>query len=128
MENRKVKSLVENTYKISAKGIEIFSAMGYYPIEEKIENHFLVNVEIRYSKLPIENEFVNYEVIVETVKEEFQKKHQLLEYLAMDIINSLNEKAKGEKNITCEIEKLNPAFLGQKVKLLSVEISKKFEL
>ncbi len=127
MENRKDESLVENSYKISAKGIEIFSAMGYYPLEEKIENHFLVNVEIQYSKLPVENDFVNYEVIVQTVKEEFQNKHHLLEHLALDIINALNEKAKGKKNIICEIKKLNPAFIGQRVESLSVEICKKFD-
>lgn len=127
MENRKVESLVQNSYTISAKGIEIYSAMGYYSLEEKVENHFLINVEIRFNQLPLENNFVNYELIVETVKNEFQNKHQLLENIALNIIHSLNEKSKGEKTITCEIEKINPAFVKQRVKSLSVEISKKFD-
>ena len=115
-------------YSVRASNIEVIAPIGLYPEEKLIDNQFLVNVEVESDRPYAREHFVDYEKIVEAVKEEFSLPHEILEEVARGIISRLVHKFGGNiASIHCDIQKMNPAVTGMKIGSLGVSITELFE-
>ena len=114
-------------YSVKASNIEVFAPIGLYPGEKIIDNHFVVSVEVVSNKPYTSGHFIDYELIVTAVMEEFRRPHEILENVAMGIINTVAGQLQGHiASIHCDINKMRPAILGSKVDALGVSLDISF--
>jgi len=101
---------------IELKHIRFFGYHGVYPQEKKEGGEFEVNLSLSFhpvgKKINSLDETVNYENLFELLKTEMQTPRELLETLAMEIIERIHEKFSRIKKAKIEIVKLKPPIEG----------------
>ena len=111
--------------KIALHQIKFFAHHGYYPEEQILGNHYLVDVEVEFQNKSIGDEIsntVNYEKLHKIVSEEMQQPRKLLETLVEEIIDKIRSEFSFLETIKVGIKKLNPPLPGE-VKYSLVEIT-----
>lgn len=97
--------------KIGVKNLEIYIKKGLYASENNIENHFRITAEVGYRPENLkENEYLNYERLVEIIQTAMQSDVKLLESIAKSILQSILDEWSIADSASVIIEKCNPAF------------------
>ena len=109
---------------IRLNGMEFFAYHGCYPEEQRLGNHFLVDVVMdtemeKASKTDDLNDALNYAEVYELVKQEMSIRSHLLEHVSARILNILFERFPQLDRVEVRVSKLNPPVGGQ-VKEVSV--------
>jgi dihydroneopterin aldolase len=115
--------------KIRLEGIEIYAHHGFYKEEQKLGNHFRLDIEMVVdtegaSKSDDLSKTVNYQAVYETVKKEMKQKAKLLENITGRIADGILKNFPMVKNVKVKLAKLNPPIKGN-IQKVSVEISRK---
>jgi dihydroneopterin aldolase len=101
--------------KVALKDVKCFALHGFYPEEQLIGNHFLVNVEVdfypSYDTEDIENT-VNYEVLNDIILNEMGNTQKLLETVVRKILDQIVVLYPFVLQAKAGIKKLNPAMKG----------------
>ncbi len=113
---------------IKIEGMEFYAFHGCSKDEQKVGNHFWVDVfiETNLQKPSLTdnlNDTINYQLIYFAVKNEMQKTSHLLENVASRILQTLCTEFSAIEKIAVTVSKLNPP-LGGKVQKVSVTLSK----
>jgi dihydroneopterin aldolase len=113
---------------IHIEGMEFYAYHGCYEAEQIVGNKFLVDLTMETDiSIPSISDNIrdalNYQQAYEIVKKQMQIRSNLLENIAVRIIDSLYEKFPQLKKATVKVTKLNPPIGGQ-IKGVSVELSK----
>ena len=117
-------------FNIELKNLRFFADHGMYTEEMKVGNQFEVDVAIE-CKAPKKtitsiDQTINYVEVYRILQEEFSQRRLLLETLAMDIANRVEEQFPDLEKFSISIRKLNPPitnFAGS----VSVSYSKVFK-
>lgn len=108
---------------IALHGAEFFAYHGFYPEEQKIGNHFIVDIEVDFTPATINNDklsdTVNYEKLYDIACEEMKLTKKLIETVAQAIIDEIKKEYAFVEGIQVNIKKLNP-LLGAKTQYSSV--------
>jgi len=117
-------------FNIELKQLRFFADHGVYPEEMKVGNEFEVDVCVscRAPKKTVTSidQTINYVEVYRIVQEEFTKRRQLLETLAMDMADKIAAQFEEIEQVSITIRKLNPPitnFSG----MVSVSYSKTFK-
>jgi dihydroneopterin aldolase len=113
--------------KISIQGAEFFAYHGFYPEEQKLGNHFIVDMEVGFEPNGdiVEDELsntVNYEQLHHIACEQMKQTRKLIETVAQGIIDQVKSTYPWVNNITVKIKKLNPP-IGHKLAWAGITIS-----
>ena len=103
---------------IALEGIHFIADHGYYPEEQELGNHFVLDV---YVKMAVNlagrtddlRRTVNYETIYLICQAEMKKSSQLLEKLAQAIADRINEFFELVQSVKVRVRKLNPPLAGR---------------
>lgn len=101
---------------VALKDIKCYAFHGYYPEEQLVGNHFVVDVEVDFVPTGETEDLsntVNYEVINEIVLNEMSKTQKLLETLVKTIISELINTYPFIISAKVGIKKLNPPMKGE---------------
>jgi dihydroneopterin aldolase len=103
---------IEDSF-VTVEGLQIYAYHGVLPIEQKVGNTFEVSVTLHYDALLAMNtdninDALNYASVVADIVRVMAQPKQLLEHVAMNIINTLNNHFKIIKRGSITIKKLNP--------------------
>jgi len=110
---------------ISVLNLEIVKANGLYEDELLVENKFLLSAIVKVEKEKMaDGGYINYETLAEILNAEMQTTERLLEAIAKNILNKINETWKFLSYSKVSIQKVNPAFEGYKVGAVVVEMEK----
>ncbi len=101
---------------VALKDVKFFALHGYYPEEQLIGHHFLVDASVTF--LPSEDSealqhTVNYEVLNTIIGEEMQKTQQLLETVVKNILNRILAAFPFLITIAVGIKKMHPCMPGE---------------
>jgi len=101
---------------VALKDVKCYAFHGFYPEEQCIGNHFLLDVEVTF--LPsneTENlqKTVNYEVINSIILEEMKNTQKLLETVVKRIMDRVLIKYPFLLSAVVGIKKLHPPMLGE---------------
>ena len=110
--------------KIVLEGMEFFAFHGFYAVEQKIGNHFMVNVSLSLNLIDAGHsdelaETVNYEEVYAIVKQKMEVTTALIETVAYSIKHEILSTFNTVKEVEVTIAKLNPAFPG-KIKAVKI--------
>ncbi|MES2419396.1 MAG: dihydroneopterin aldolase [Bacteroidota bacterium] len=101
---------------IALKEVKFYAFHGFYPEEQLIGNHFMVNVEVTFTPFgDTENleATVNYEVINTIMTKAMQKTQKMLETVVKNILDELLVVYPFLRTIVVGIKKLNPPMPGE---------------
>jgi dihydroneopterin aldolase len=103
---------IEDSF-VTVEGLQIYAYHGVLPIEQKVGNTFEVSVTLHYDALLAMNtdninDALNYASVVADIVRVMAQPKQLLEHVAMNIIDTLNNHFKIIKRGSITIKKLNP--------------------
>ena len=110
------------------KDLILFGYHGVHPLEKKVGTPFSMNIIIDLAvdqRIVSIEDTLDYAMVYETVKREFNLVEDLLEVLLERIISSIQQLSKHITNIDITLEKLNapiPGFKGR----VGVRITKSF--
>ena len=109
---------------IQIEKMEFYAYHGHFREEQIVGNRFLVDLWIETDmRKPAEtdnlNDAVNYQVAYKLIKEEMEKKSNLLEHIAKRILDVLFESLDGIEKVRVKISKMNPP-VGGKIDSVSV--------
>jgi dihydroneopterin aldolase len=111
---------------VALHGAEFFAYHGFYPEEQKIGNHFIVDVEVEFTPADIQDDeldnTVNYEWLYDMVCEEMKLTKRLIETVAQSIIDQAKKKYPFADRIKLTLKKLNP-LVGARTQYSSVTLS-----
>lgn len=97
---------------VELKDLKFFAFHGLYELERKLGSDFIVNLKARYQPNEVliteVDQTINYVSLFEIVKEQMMKPVDLLETLAMNIVQIIHDKYPVIKEIEINIEKKNP--------------------
>lgn len=117
-------------FTIELKNLRFFAEHGMYQEEMKVGNDFEVDISIvcKSPKKTITSieQTVNYVEVYRIVQEEFRERKLLLETLAMQIAQKIEDQFTDTEHLTISIRKLNPPitnFSGS----VSITYSKSFK-
>ncbi len=97
---------------VSLHGICLHAKVGLYP-EEKIHgNNFEIDVDVNVHARPEAFPFIDYTIIEQIVRSEFEKEGELLETFVRNIHQALREKFFEAATVRVAIRKLNPPMQG----------------
>ena len=118
-------SFLFSLIRISLKGIKVKAPVGVYPWEKKKGRNFRIDVELRvdFTENELQDKLqntINYEHVLEIIKECMKEKHDLVETAVSAISNSLFAEFNNLKELKVRIEKINP-IPGGKMKSAFVE-------
>lgn len=102
--------------KVALKEIKFFAFHGFYPEEQLIGNHFLVDVEVSFIPLGESSDLastVNYEAIQVIVEKFMKKTEQLLEAVVKNILDELLQSYPYLISATVGIKKMHPPMPGE---------------
>jgi len=110
--------------RIEIEGMKFYAFHGHYPVEKEVGNEFLIDlsIEIDGKKAGITDNLIdalNYQTAYEIVKAEMEKKSDLLENVAMRILDQLFLQFPEIRNTQIKVSKLNPP-MGGEIKKVSV--------
>lgn len=114
---------------VSLHSAAFFAYHGFYPEEQKIGNHFLVDIDVEFTPdadLADDdlNNTINYEWLYEITSAEMQVSRKLLETVVQAIIDQIKQKYTFIDGVTVTLKKLNP-MVGAKTQYSSVSLSYK---
>lgn len=99
-------------FTIDLKNLRFFADHGMYQEEKKVGNQFEVDISIacKSPKKTISsiNQTINYVEVYRILQEEFSQRKYLLETLAMQIAERLQQQFPEIEQLTIAIRKLNP--------------------
>ncbi|MFI5133679.1 MAG: dihydroneopterin aldolase [Chitinophagales bacterium] len=101
--------------KIELNQLHFFAYHGLYAEEKKIGAEFEVSLEVSFppaDKITALDETVNYEKLYLLLKKEMQKPRDLLETLAMEIVQAMHLSFSQIKKIDIVITKLQVPVIG----------------
>lgn len=111
--------------KVALHQTRFFSYHGFYPEEQILGNHYLVDAEVEFQNKSIGDEIsntVNYEKLYQILSEEMQQPRKLLETLVEEMIDKIRAEFPFLETIKVGIKKMNPPLPGE-VKYSLVEIT-----
>jgi len=111
--------------KIALHEIKFFAYHGFYPEEQILGSHFLVDMEVEFKNKNVADEIsntVNYERLHSILTEEMKQPRRLLETLAQEMVAKIRSAYPYLETIKVAIKKLNPPLPGE-VKYSLVEIT-----
>jgi dihydroneopterin aldolase len=112
--------------KVALHEVKFFAYHGFYPEEQILGNHFLVNVEVEFNAEKIADDeisnTVNYEKLYSILAEEMKRSRKLLETLVQEMIVKIRSEFPFLETVKVGIKKLNPPLPGE-VKYSLVEIT-----
>ncbi|KQN38811.1 dihydroneopterin aldolase [Pedobacter sp. Leaf41] len=101
---------------VALKEVSCFALHGWYPEEQLIGNHFIIDLETKFTPLVIDDELsntVNYEDLNTIILYEMKKTQKLLETVLNNIILKVIKLYPFVETINVSIRKLNPPMEGQ---------------
>jgi len=101
---------------VALKDVKCFALHGYYPEEQLIGNHFVVDLETEFTPQGFEDELaqtVNYEDLNHIILEEMKHTQKLLETVLKNIISKVIELYPFVDTVNVSMKKLNPPMPGQ---------------
>lgn len=101
---------------VALKDVKCFALHGYYPEEQLIGNHFVVDLETEFTPRGFDDELaqtVNYEDLNNIILLEMKHTQKLLETVLKNIISKVIELYPFVDTINVSIKKLNPPMPGQ---------------
>ncbi|MGN7989836.1 dihydroneopterin aldolase [Pedobacter sp. 22226] len=101
---------------VALKDVKCFALHGYYPEEQLIGNHFVVDLETEFTPQGFDDELaqtVNYEDLNNIILLEMKHTQKLLETVLKNIISKVIELYPFVDTINVSIKKLNPPMPGQ---------------
>ncbi|MFD2865955.1 dihydroneopterin aldolase [Mucilaginibacter antarcticus] len=112
---------------VSLHGAAFFAYHGFYAEEQKIGNHFLVDIDVEFTPAADTMEdnldnTVNYEWLYDMVCEEMKINRKLIETVAQAVINQIVQQYPFAISVRVVLKKLNP-LLGAKVGHSAVTLS-----
>ncbi len=111
--------------KVALHEVKFYACHGFYPQEQILGNHFLVDAEVEFKSENIGDEIfntVNYEKLHLILTEEMKQPRRLLETLVQEMVDKIRLEFPFLETIKVGIKKLNPALPGE-VKYSLVEIT-----
>ena len=101
---------------VALKDVKCFALHGYYPEEQLIGNHFVVDLETEFTPQGFDDELaqtVNYEDLNHIILEEMKHTQKLLESVLKNIISNVIELYPFVETVQVSMKKLNPPMPGQ---------------
>jgi len=104
--------------KVALQGVKFFAYHGFYPEEQVLGNHFMVDVSIEFAQQHHYNDdeiahTVNYEQLYAMIDAEMKHTRKLLETVVQGIIDQAKTAYPFAETIQASITKLNPPLPGQ---------------
>lgn len=102
---------------IQIENMEFYAFHGHYSEEQIVGNKFLIDLTLETDLGPAGEsdkleDALDYQIAFRVVKEEMEKKANLLEHIASRILDSIYRELKGIKSVTVRIRKMNPPMGG----------------
>ncbi len=102
---------------IEIESMEFYAFHGHFKEEKIVGNRFLIDLTIeadleKASKTDKLEDTVDYQAAFRIVKEEMEKKSNLLEHIGGRILDSIYSNLKGVNKVTVRIRKMNPPMGG----------------
>ncbi|WP_316737012.1 dihydroneopterin aldolase [Pedobacter aquatilis] len=100
---------------VALKDVKCFALHGFYPEEQLIGNHFVVDLETEFLPLGFDDELnqtVNYEDLNIIILEEMKNTQKLLETVLNNIISKVIKLYPFVETVNVSIKKLNPPMPG----------------
>jgi dihydroneopterin aldolase len=104
------------TQTVALEDVKCFAYHGYYPEEQLIGTHFLVNISVKFVHIgDTENlqQTVNYEVLNSIIINEMKRTQKMLETVVRNMIDQVVEQFPFISSADVGIKKLNPPMEGQ---------------
>ena len=101
---------------VALKDVKCFALHGYYPEEQLIGNHFVVDLVTEFTPQGFDDELaqtVNYEDLNYIIMEEMKHTQKLLETVLKNIISKVIELYPFVEMVNVSMKKLNPPMPGQ---------------
>jgi len=101
---------------VALKDVKCFALHGYYPEEQLIGNHFIIDLETEFIPQGFDDELaqtVNYEDLNEIILNEMKNTQKLLETVLKNIISKVINIYPFVEHVNVSIKKLNPPMPGQ---------------
>nr|WP_315423420.1 dihydroneopterin aldolase [uncultured Pedobacter sp.] len=101
---------------VALKDVKCFALHGYYPEEQLVGNHFVVDLETEFTPQGFDDELaqtVNYEDLNHIILEEMKHTQKLLESVLKNIISKVIELYPFVETVQVSMKKLNPPMPGQ---------------
>jgi len=101
---------------VALRDVKCFALHGYYPEEQLIGNHFVIDLETEFDAIGFDDELsqtVNYEDLNTIILTEMKNTQKLLETVLKNIISKVIEQYPFVANIKVSMKKLNPPMPGQ---------------
>ena len=101
---------------VALKDVKCFALHGYYPEEQLIGNHFIIDLETEFTSRGFDDELaqtVNYEDLNAIIQEEMKITQKLLETVLHNIISKVIAKYPFVETVNVSMKKLNPPMPGQ---------------
>ena len=101
---------------VALKDVKCYAFHGFYPEEQLIGNHFLVNAEVSFTPSnETENlqKTVNYEVLNAIVLDEMKNTQKLLETLVRNIMDKILNAYPFLLSAEVRVKKMHPPMLGE---------------
>lgn len=101
---------------VALKDVKCFALHGYYPEEQLIGNHFVVDLVTEFTPQGFDDELaqtVNYEDLNHVIIEEMKHTQKLLETVLKNIISKVIELYPFVEMVNVSMKKLNPPMPGQ---------------
>lgn len=103
--------------KVALEGAEFYAYHGYYPEEQLIGTHFLVDVQVGfYADIDVEkdnlSDTVNYELLYAIIEEEMKHTRKVIETVAQAILNRIKSEFTFIETAEVIIRKQRPPFRG----------------
>lgn len=101
---------------VALKDVKCYALHGYYPEEQLIGCHFLVDVEVTFeAHSDTENlsKTVNYEVLNQIIIDEMANTQKLLETVVRNILKAVKDLYPFVLSANVGIRKLNPPMRGE---------------
>ncbi len=113
---------------IEIEGMEFYAYHGYFPVEKRVGNRFVVSVQIRTDcteagetdKL---EHALNYQEVYDLVKKEMNQTSDLLENVCSRILDELYASFSQIEQATVKLSKMNPPMGGQ-IEKVSVSMTR----
>ncbi|WP_231424373.1 dihydroneopterin aldolase [Pedobacter sp. Leaf250] len=101
---------------VALKDVKCFALHGYYPEEQIIGNHFIIDLDAEFTPQGFDDELaqtVNYEDLNTIIREEMKNTQKLLETVLNNIISKVIELYPFVDTVNVSMKKLNPPMPGQ---------------
>ncbi len=114
---------------IRIENMEFYAFHGHYREEQIVGNKFLVDLSVETDmSVPADSDnlkdAINYQVAYRLVKEEMEKKSNLLEHIAKRILDAIYNQFTGIERVTVKVSKMNPPMGGGRIDRVSVILTR----